>query len=52
MRADVPTPQEVTPPAVSPPDQTRQCVRCGLVAVVDDDGFCDACAKAVEQACL
>lgn len=28
------------------------CVRCGARGPVGDDGFCDKCEKALEQACL
>lgn len=28
------------------------CRRCGAPAPVGDDGFCDKCEKALEQACL
>lgn len=28
------------------------CRRCGMPGSVGDDGFCDACEKALEQACL
>lgn len=28
------------------------CLRCRMLKPVDDDGFCESCAKAIEQACL
>ncbi len=28
------------------------CLRCGTQGPVGDDGFCDKCEKALEQACL
>jgi hypothetical protein len=28
------------------------CLRCGARGPVGDDGFCDGCEKAMEQACL
>lgn len=28
------------------------CRRCGAPGPVGDDGFCDKCEKALEQACL
>jgi hypothetical protein len=28
------------------------CLRCGTPGPVGDDGFCDKCEKALEQACL
>ncbi len=34
-----------------PPPQTV-CLRCGTPGPVGDDGFCDKCEKALEQACL
>lgn len=33
-------------------DQAARCLRCGRVLPLDDDGFCDACRKALEEACL
>ena len=44
-----PTP-EPNPPA-EPPQQAA-CLRCGAPGPVGDDGFCDKCEKALEQACL
>ena len=47
--------------AATPPDQnsaprTEQeqavCLRCKSRSAVNDDGFCDRCEKAMEQACL
>lgn len=35
----------------SEPEQTV-CRRCGTTGPVGDDGFCDKCEKALEQACL
>lgn len=37
---------------VPPQEALTKCVRCGRVVPVDEDGFCAACAQAVEQACL
>ena len=28
------------------------CLRCGVRGPIGDDGFCDKCEKALEQACL
>jgi hypothetical protein len=40
-------------PAANPPGQTQTvCLRCGTPGPVGDDGFCDKCEKALEQACL
>lgn len=38
-------------PAPDPAAQTV-CLRCGARGPVGDDGFCDKCEKALEQACL
>ena len=48
--------------AANPPDQDSAahqtelepaiCLRCRVPAPVNDDGFCDRCEKALEQACL
>jgi hypothetical protein len=35
-----------------PPPQQTVCLRCGTPGPVGDDGFCDKCEKALEQACL
>ncbi len=35
-----------------PPPQSVVCRRCGAPGPVGDDGFCDKCEKALEQACL
>jgi hypothetical protein len=37
---------------VVPPPQPVVCRRCGSPGPVGDDGFCDKCEKALEQACL
>ncbi len=40
-------------PAANPPRQEQTvCLRCGTPGPVGDDGFCDKCEKALEQACL
>lgn len=37
----------------NPPAQEQAvCRRCGALGPVGDDGFCDGCEKALEQACL
>jgi len=37
----------------NPPRQEQPvCRRCGAPGPVGDDGFCDGCEKALEQACL
>lgn len=35
-----------------PKDEPGVCLRCGAPGPVGDDGFCDKCEKALEQACL
>lgn len=41
--------QEITLPS----EEVRTvCLRCGTPGPVGDDGFCDKCEKALEQACL
>ena len=40
---------DATPPAVAP---LARCRRCGALGPVGDDGFCDKCEQAMEQACL
>ena len=35
-----------------PKDEPGVCLRCGATGPVGDDGFCDKCEKALEQACL
>lgn len=32
--------------------EAAECLRCRQLKPVDDDGFCAACARAMEQACL
>jgi hypothetical protein len=40
-------------PAANPPAPEQSvCLRCGTPGPVGDDGFCDKCEKALEQACL
>jgi len=37
----------------NPPSQEATvCLRCGKPGPVGDDGFCDKCEQALEQACL
>lgn len=35
-----------------PPPPPSVCRRCGTPGPVGDDGFCQKCEKALEQACL
>lgn len=44
-------PSPDAPPETQPPAQSV-CRRCGTPGPVGDDGFCDKCEKALEQACL
>lgn len=48
--AALPGDPEQTPPL--PADAQAVCLRCGARGPVGDDGFCDKCEKAMEQACL
>ncbi len=43
---------EDRPPAVPVDQKATVCLRCGTPGPVGDDGFCDKCEKALEQACL
>ena len=53
-------PRPLKPSAGKPaPEQLPQpqptlavCLRCGAAGPVGEDGFCDRCEKALEQACL
>ena len=47
-RAKAPAPQQ---PPQSQPTQAV-CRRCGAPGPVGEDGFCEKCEKALEQACL
>ena len=38
--------------ASTPEPEQAVCLRCGARGPVGDDGFCDRCEKALEQACL
>lgn len=38
--------------AKEPAQEPGVCLRCGAPGPVGDDGFCDKCEKALEQACL
>ena len=42
------------PDRATNPQEAEQtvCRRCGARGPVSDDGFCDDCEKALEQACL
>jgi hypothetical protein len=39
-------------PPVPPATPVPCCLRCHRALPVDDDGFCDDCRKALEEACL
>jgi len=39
-------------PAVPAEPAASVCLRCGTPGPIGDDGFCDKCEKALEQACL
>jgi hypothetical protein len=40
------------PDSAANPPAPSVCLRCGTPGPVGDDGFCDKCEKALEQACL
>jgi len=40
------------PAANVPEREPGVCLRCGARGPIGDDGFCDKCEKALEQACL
>jgi hypothetical protein len=46
------TPPEKDGTAQPPEPEQTVCRRCGAPGPVGDDGFCDGCEKALEQACL
>jgi len=46
------TPPKKDGTAKSPEPEQTVCRRCGTPGPVGDDGFCDGCEKALEQACL
>jgi ribosomal protein L40E len=49
---DTATPSDQDPAATEPTPEQGVCLRCGARGPVGDDGFCDRCEKALEQACL
>lgn len=49
---DATIPPEPDPTVKQPPPEQSVCLRCGTPGPVGDDGFCDRCEKALEQACL
>jgi hypothetical protein len=49
---DAVIPPEQDPTADPPRQESSVCLRCGTPGPVGDDGFCDKCEKALEQACL
>jgi hypothetical protein len=51
-KAKTPIPVDEDKPVKQPERQQAACLRCGAVGPVGDDGFCDRCEKALEQACL
>jgi hypothetical protein len=50
--ADTAIPPDQDPAATPPKPEQTVCRRCGAPGPVGDDGFCDGCEKAMEQACL
>ena len=49
---DAAIPPDQDPAANPPAPEPMVCLRCGARGPVGDDGFCDRCEKALEQACL
>ncbi|MCK9380384.1 MAG: hypothetical protein M0P95_04865 [Sulfuritalea sp.] len=49
---DAAIPPDQNDAAKPPKDEQTVCLRCGTRGPVGDDGFCDKCEKALEQACL
>ena len=49
---DAAIPPDHDPAAKPLPQEQTVCLRCGTPGPVGDDGFCDKCEKALEQACL
>lgn len=45
-------PRAKNPAPEPPPTAPTVCRRCGTPGPVGDDGFCEKCEKALEQACL
>jgi hypothetical protein len=45
-------PRAKDPAPEQPPPAPAVCRRCGSPGPVGDDGFCEKCEKALEQACL
>jgi hypothetical protein len=50
--ADAAIPPEEDSTATPPKPEQTVCRRCGAPGPVGDEGFCDGCEKAMEQACL
>jgi hypothetical protein len=49
---DAANPRNQDADAQPPKEEQPVCRRCGVPGTVGDDGFCDGCEKALEQACL
>jgi hypothetical protein len=49
---DTALPPDQDGPTNPPVQEQAACLRCGTRGPVNDDGFCDRCEKALEQACL
>jgi ribosomal protein L40E len=49
---DAANPSNQDPDAKPLKEEQTVCRRCGARGPVGDDGFCDGCEKALEQACL
>jgi hypothetical protein len=51
-RAKQPVPEQSSQLRPQPKPAPAVCRRCGMPGPVGDDGFCEKCEKALEQACL
>jgi len=50
--SDEPAPKDEPIELIPEKQEERECLRCRMLKPVDDDGFCEACTRAIEQACL
>ena len=51
-RTRKPAPERLHERSLQPASAVTVCRRCGTAGPVGDDGFCEKCEKALEQACL
>ena len=50
--SDEATPENAATESAPKVQEQKECLRCHKLKPVDDDGFCEPCAKAIEQACM